>query len=66
VTSPMTAAPALATMNIYGSAENKERVVEMAKGIVGVTGEGAPHENRQPLLAVRFIIALRGIFPQRP
>jgi len=29
------------------------------------TGSGLPHENRQPVLALNFIIALEGIFPQR-
>lgn len=27
------------------------------------TGRSKPHENRQPILAVNFIIALEGIFP---
>ena len=26
---------------------------------------GQPHENRQPLLAIRFVIAVEGIFPAR-
>ena len=32
---------------------------------IGATGSGQPHENRQPFLAVNFIIALQGIFPSR-
>jgi microcystin-dependent protein len=32
----------------------------------GVVGGGQPHENRQPYLGLNFIIALQGIFPQRP
>ena len=28
-------------------------------------GSGAPHENRQPYLALNFIIAIAGEFPQR-
>lgn len=31
----------------------------------GSTGDGLPHENRQPFLGVSFIIALEGIFPAR-
>jgi microcystin-dependent protein len=27
---------------------------------------GQPHENRQPFLALHFVIALQGIFPSRP
>jgi microcystin-dependent protein len=30
------------------------------------SGGGQPHNNIQPYLAVTFIIALQGIFPQRP
>jgi len=29
------------------------------------TGNSAPHENRQPFLAINFIIALYGIYPQQ-
>jgi microcystin-dependent protein len=29
------------------------------------TGGGLPHENRQPYLALTFIIALQGVFPPR-
>lgn len=28
-------------------------------------GGGAPHENRQPFLSLRFVIALEGIYPPR-
>lgn len=37
-----------------------------APSMIGVTGQGLPHENRQPLLALNFCIALAGQFPQRP
>ena len=37
----------------------------MAPQTVGPTGGGQPHENRQPLLALNFVIALQGIFPSR-
>ncbi len=32
---------------------------------IGLAGSGLPHENRQPYLAVNYIIALQGIFPSR-
>ncbi len=32
-------------------------------GAVGVNGVGAPHENRQPYMAVNYCIALSGLFP---
>jgi microcystin-dependent protein len=37
----------------------------MAAVAIGVAGSGAPHENRQPYLALNFCIALQGIFPPR-
>ena len=30
---------------------------------VGMTGGGQPHENRQPFLAVQYLIAYLGVFP---
>jgi microcystin-dependent protein len=35
----------------------------MAPQAVGVAGGSQPHENRQPFLAVNFILSLFGIFP---
>ena len=32
---------------------------------IGSTGGSQPHENRQPYLAVTFIISLFGIFPSQ-
>lgn len=37
----------------------------MSAQSIGSTGGGQPHENRQPYLAVNYIIALQGIFPSR-
>ncbi len=34
--------------------------------VVGNTGSGAPHDNRQPFLALNYIIATQGIYPQHP
>lgn len=36
------------------------------KGSGGMMGGNQAHENRQPFLVLNYIIALRGIFPQRP
>jgi microcystin-dependent protein len=33
---------------------------------LGTAGGGQPHNNMPPYLALTFIIALQGIFPQRP
>jgi microcystin-dependent protein len=35
-----------------------------AGGSTGTTGSGAVHENQQPSLAISYIIALDGVFPQ--
>jgi microcystin-dependent protein len=37
----------------------------MASQTIGNTGANQPHENRQPFLALNYIIALQGIFPSR-
>lgn len=37
----------------------------MAPSVSSLAGGGQGHENRQPLLAINFIIALEGIFPSR-
>jgi microcystin-dependent protein len=40
--------------------------VMMAPQAIGPAGGGQPHNNMQPYLTLSFIIALQGIFPQRP
>lgn len=40
--------------------------VNFAPTMIGMAGQGLPHENRQPFLALNFCIALAGTFPQRP
>lgn len=37
----------------------------MAASAIGSAGSGLPHDNRQPYLAVSFIISLFGIFPSQ-
>lgn len=37
----------------------------MAAGMVSSAGGNQPHDNRQPYLALNWIIALQGIFPSR-
>jgi microcystin-dependent protein len=39
--------------------------VAMDAAGIGMTGGGQAHENRPPILAMNFIIALVGIFPSR-
>lgn len=38
----------------------------MNSQITTLTGDSAPHNNNQPFLGLTFLIALQGIFPQRP
>jgi len=45
------------------AAYNESGGSAMAAGALGNTGGGQPHDNRQPFLAVNFIISLFGIFP---
>lgn len=38
----------------------------MAPAALASAGGGQPHENRQPLAVINWIICLQGIFPTRP
>lgn len=49
--------------NLYSTATPD---LQMAPQAVGIAGNGQPHNNMPPYLTVTFIIALQGIFPQRP
>jgi microcystin-dependent protein len=44
---------------------NAQSLTALAPGTVSNTGGSQPHENRQPFLALNFVIALQGIFPSR-
>jgi microcystin-dependent protein len=35
----------------------------LANATLGITGGSQPHENRQPLLVLNFVISLFGVFP---
>jgi microcystin-dependent protein len=49
--------------NMYSSAAPSQT---MSPSSTGITGGSQPHNNMPPYLCVTFIIALQGIFPQRP
>jgi microcystin-dependent protein len=55
-------APSATGDTIYRSGASN---ATMATQTLGQTGGGQPHENRQPTLALNYIIALQGIFPSR-
>lgn len=40
-------------------------VVALSPLAIGMAGGSQPHENRQPSLALNFVIATQGIFPSR-
>lgn len=40
--------------------------VALAPGSVSAQGGGLGHNNQSPFLSMNFIIALQGVFPQRP
>ncbi len=50
----------------FGFRQDGANPVVMANQSLSPQGGGQPHNNRQPYLAVTIIIALQGIFPQRP
>lgn len=61
-TTALAPASAGAGIFVYGtSAPN----TSLAPGSIGTTGGSNPHENRQPYLALNYIIAWAGIFPSR-
>lgn len=57
----------LANVNFYSSSDaNLEPIVGPSiSSTIGDAGLGQSHENRQPLIAIHYIIALTGIFPSR-
>ena len=48
-----------------GGAYAPQRNVRMNPAMIGRTGRGEAHENRQPYLSLNYIIALQGIFPSQ-
>lgn len=51
-----------AAVPVYGSATP---AVPMAAAALAANGGSQPHENRQPYLAVNYIIAVEGIYPSQ-
>ncbi|MFK7797785.1 MAG: phage tail protein [Aureispira sp.] len=44
---------------------NTNSDIRMSSNMVANTGGNQSHENRQPFLAINYIIALQGVFPSR-
>lgn len=53
---------AVPTAPAYGTAAD---LLPLADAALEPAGGGQPHENRQPYLALTFLIALQGIYPAR-
>jgi microcystin-dependent protein len=51
---------AVANVRTYGAAQNLVAMQQTS------SAGGLPHNNRQPFLALNFIIALQGVYPERP
>lgn len=60
---PQNNLPARTAENTYAATGT---TVDMASATSGSAGGSQPHNNLQPYLTVSFIIALQGIYPQRP
>jgi len=53
--------------NVNGYTTQADQTVTMGSGSIGSTGSGAPVENMQPNLPIRYIICIEGgIYPTRP
>ena len=61
--SPADALPAATGSPLYASGQSPS--VTLSPQMIGLTGGGQPHENRQPFLVLNVCIALTGIFPSR-
>lgn len=54
------------TTSQYGETVTSTMAANSVKGTGEVVGSNQAHENRQPFLVLNYIIALQGVFPQRP
>ncbi|GAB3843858.1 tail fiber protein [Hymenobacter terrigena] len=49
----------------YGAGPANATMGSAAQGTSGNAGGSQPHENRQPVLGLNYVIALQGIYPSR-
>lgn len=54
--------PAVTQVPVYGAPAD---LVPLSSSSIAPAGGAQPHENRQPYLALNFIIALAGVYPSR-
>lgn len=65
VQSPAGALPAREAAQVTAAWRGGAPDGQMNPQSIGPAGGGQPHENKQPYLALNFIIALQGVFPAR-
>lgn len=61
-----TYAPLSSGASAYSSTANTKMKAYNATVNTGATGPGLPFSNRNPYLALSYLICLSGVFPQRP
>ncbi|MDP5078021.1 MAG: tail fiber protein [Nonlabens sp.] len=54
-----------ANTKIFDNEYGTGTLTPMNSGMIGISGQGQPFENRPPSLGMRYIICLQGIFPSR-
>jgi microcystin-dependent protein len=57
--------PAIGTLNQYSNGAANATMAGTVSGNTAPVGGNQNHENRQPYLALNYVIALQGIFPSR-
>jgi len=66
-TNPVNGFPAKGGAAEYSSGPGNTNLLSgPLSGSTGTTGAGQGHENRMPVQAINYVIALQGIFPSRP
>jgi microcystin-dependent protein len=63
---PNSQLPATGTLNQYSNGPANVAMGGSLGGNTTPVGGSQPHENRQPYLAINYVIALQGLFPSRP
>ncbi|WP_127124594.1 phage tail protein [Pseudoflavitalea rhizosphaerae] len=61
-----TYAPLSSGANAFSGVANAKMKSFDASVVTGPNGNGQPFSNRNPYLALNYIICLQGVFPQRP
>ncbi|GGE93912.1 phage tail protein [Hymenobacter cavernae] len=64
--SPLGMVPAPGSMLQYSAGPpNVQMAPNAIQGVTTSIGQGMPHENRSPLMAMNYVIAVQGVFPTR-